>query len=539
MSATLDTAVAPAINGELWDHQLAAFRRYAGGQETFLGHDMGTGKGATTIALLEHAQASRVLVVCPKNVMGKNGGAGVWGAQLNGPLADPEDPSKVLLPHGFSPRHWEIWSGRVMGARGPKKNPSVDERAAALIRANTDALKLRAPFCAVVNQEACWQGEMAALTLGTEWDAVIYDESHRLKAPNGKASRHAARIADRVRARGGRVFDLTGTPMPHSPFDIWAQMRIVDGGRRLGTSYTACVKRYGVPEEIRVQGGKQRTVYKRLRGQETGDPELDRNISPIDRERYAEFNRLVGEVLDVVSADDVLDLPKDTDKYLSCKLDPSAAVAYRDLERYGIHEAETGVLTAANAMVELLRLAQVTSGYGKDADTGAIINLTPGKLPNKARELAEFLQDVPIAEPVVVFCRFHQDLDAVRAVAEQQGRTYGELSGRRRDALTDESRLAEGVGLAGVQLKSGGVGIDLTRARLAVYYSQDFTLSDYRQSRRRLVRPGQTRPVLFTHILARGTVDHTIYEALSRREEVIDAVLAYLELHTVNGRTTP
>lgn len=494
------TNVLPTLNAELWAHQRDAFRLAASRQGYLLAHDMGTGKSATAIALLEHDQAKRVLVLCPKNVVG------VWPAQLNGPLPPPGPPN------GFSPRQWDTWSGRVMGARGPKKNPSVSERAVALMRANVDAIKFGRPFAAIVNYEAAHQGDMAKLLLGTDWDVLICDESHRLKLPSGKASRLADKIGHRVRTRGGRVLCLTGTPMPHSPLDVWAQLRVLDGGERLYPSYRSFVQRYGEGESIFVAGGKQRTVYKDLRP-----------------DRVTEFTGLVGEVMHTVSADDVLDLPGETDRYLSADLSPGARRAYDELERHGIAEARDGTLTAANAMVLVLRLAQATSGFGKDVDTDRIIPLDHDQLPDKASALIEILDDLPQREPVVVFARFHADLDNVREVVESTGRRYGELSGRCRDGLTEQSRMAGDIDVLGAQLQSGGVGIDLTRARVGIYYSLDFALGNHLQSRARLARPGQTRPVTFIHLLARDTIDYAIHGALKNREEAIDAVIAVLK----------
>lgn len=503
----------PALNGTPWAHQVDAFRLAADRPGFLLGHDMGTGKGFTAITLLEHDQAQRVLILCPKNVVG------VWPAQLNGPL-DPPAPEQ-----GFSPRHWSVWSGRVQGARGPKRNPSVTDRALALMSAYTDAVKLRHPFVAVVNYEASFQGDMRELLLGTPWDAVICDESHRLKLPSGRASRLATQVAQRVRDRGGRVLGLTGTPMPHSPLDIFAQMRILDGGQRLGTNYRAFCQRYGKAEEIRVAGGNVRTVYKDLR-----------------TDRVEKFTDTVGELMHTVSADEVLDLPESTDRHVGFDLSPTARRAYDELERYGIAQAGGGTLTASNAMVLVLRLAQATSGFGTDADTGRHVALDPAGTPDKARVLADLLEDLPTGEPVVVFCRFHADLDAVRGVAETRGRRYGELSGRRRDGLTADSKMAPDVDVLGCQLKSGGVGISLVRARIAIYYSLDFALAEHMQSRARLVRPGQTRPVSFTYLLADNTVDHAVLGALHKRRDVIDAVTAFLkskQQSSTNGRNTP
>ena len=67
--------------------------------------------------------------------------------------------------------------------------------------------------------------------------------------------------------------------------------------------------------------------------------------------------------------------------------------------------------------------------------------------------------------------------------------------------------------------------MDLTLARYAIYYSLGFSLGDYSQSMARLHRPGQTHPVEYIHILASGTVDEMVMEALATRKAVIEHIL--------------
>jgi hypothetical protein len=494
----------------LWPHQAEAFRRARAHRSFMLAIGMGGGKSAVAIALCEDDFADkrnhelstdrpispfRVLVVAPKSVVG------VWPSQL--------------AQHAVS--DWRTWSGEVRGARGPLKNPSVARRAEALVQATRDAAVLRRPFMAIVNFEAACQGDMARLTLGTPWDVVIIDESHRIKAPGGKASKHVARITQRVREHGGRILALTGTPMPHSPLDLWAQYRALDGGRRLDTSYQRFCHAFGAGEQIYTAGGVQRTVFRDLREDRLED----------FRERVAPLMHQVTEA----ELDTRLGLPAQIDTYRTCELEPATRRAYDSLERDLIARVGEGTVTAANAMVLVLRLAQATSGFGRDAETGEEIALTDGT-PEKARLLADVLEDLPTREPVVVFCRFHHDLDQVDQVAAKAGRVYAELSGRRRDGLTADSKLTPDADIVGVQVQSGGVGVDFSRASYAVYFSFGFELADYLQSRKRLHRPGQRRPVTFVHLLATDTIDGSIFGALRKRREVVDAVLAHLKKGT-------
>jgi hypothetical protein len=80
-----------------------------------------------------------------------------------------------------------------------------------------------------------------------------------------------------------------------------------------------------------------------------------------------------------------------------------------------------------------------------------------------------------------------------------------------------------------VQIDSGGIGVDLTRARYSMYYSLGFSLGSYEQSLARIHRPGQTRPVEYIHLLAEDTVDEKVMTALARRADVVNAVLQQLK----------
>ncbi len=146
-------------------------------------------------------------------------------------------------------------------------------------------------------------------------------------------------------------------------------------------------------------------------------------------------------------------------------------------------------------------------------------------IPEKATVLEDKIADLPTSEPIVVFCRFRHDLQEVEAMARRLGRSYSEVSGVRKDL----ERWQEGdTEIIGVQVQSGGAGIDLTRAAYCFYYSLGFSLGDYEQSLARLLRPGQTRMVRYYHLCCQGTVDLRVQQALRERKDVVESVLENL-----------
>ena len=178
-------------------------------------------------------------------------------------------------------------------------------------------------------------------------------------------------------------------------------------------------------------------------------------------------------------------------------------------------------MTAVNALSRLLRLRQITSGH-----VGVTIEGQEGfqvKQVDTAKEylLGEVLEELG-GEPVVVFCVFTADIEAVHRQAEKLGMNSAELSGRRKELSAWQQGHAQ---VLVTQVQAGGEGIDLTRARVMVYYSMGFSLGEYRQTSGRVHRPGQERPVTYIHLLANDSVDWAVWKAVQRNEDIVESIL--------------
>ncbi len=351
----------------------------------------------------------------------------------------------------------------------------------------------KVPAVIVINYESARTKEFAdwALTPENRWECVILDESHRIKTPDAAVSKFAHELSHNA----DRRLCLTGTPMG-SPLDLFSQFRFLDRGL-LGTSYHAFRYRYAdfdkqFPSKV-LRWHRQDELQQRF--------------------RMLAF-RVDG---------DVLSLPAANHHRLSCALSSEATKAYEQLENNLRAEVGRGEVTASNGLVKLLRLQQLTSGFAVSDDDGPIVEVDQ----SKRAALTDLIDGLDPAEKVVVFCRFLRDLDTVREVAEALGRMPAELSGRRNDL--DGHRYPESATVLGVQIQSGGVGIDLTAARYCCYYSLGFSLLDYEQSLARVHRPGQTRPVHYYHLVASDTVDEAVYGALRNKRDVVSTVLEALQ----------
>lgn len=363
----------------------------------------------------------------------------------------------------------------------PLGRGSVAQKRAAAERALTS----RRQVVCVINYESVWREPFGEWAMRAGFDLVIPDEAHRLKAAGSQVSRYFARLRQFVPER----LALSGTPLAHSPLDAYGLFRFLDPSI-FGTSFVRFRARYAV-----MGGYENRQVVAWI--------------------NQGDFQRRFSSI--TYHADrSVLDLPAVQHLERTFELPPEARRAYRELRDEFVTELDAGIVTVSNALSKLLRLQQVTSGYLPLED--GVARLHSGK----EGLLVELFDELEPREPVVVFCRFIEDLAAVHRAAEAAGRTCSELSGRRRELEEWQEGRSD---VLAVQINAGSEGIDLTRACYAVYYSNSFSLATYEQSLARVSRPGQTRPVTYVHLICDGTVDRKVYAALRQRREVIDSIL--------------
>lgn len=477
MSSTLTTS---GLITPLYPHQNEGLRRYlAAERRLYLHWGMGAGKTLGTLAILDHDRPKTALVVCPKSVLP------VWESQVR---IHTDGWIKTAAPLAGTLKKRAAAAAHFTGRTCPISDPPGTVR------------------MVIVNYEAFWRSEMGKLVLNEPWGIIVYDEAHRLKAPGGKASRFATQLRKKARA----ILMLSGTMMPHSPLDAYAQIRALDP-TIFGHTFAGFRSQYAVLVDQTRKDGRH---YPQIMGYRNLD-HLAECLAPIMHE---------------VRTEDVVDLPEESDIVLPVVLPPVAQRIYDQLAATFIAGVGSGVVTASNALVRLLRLQQLTGGWlpvENDA-TGEIASTEIHT--GKQDALAEFLDSLPGEdseegpERVAVFCRFHADLDSVHKAAILARRRSWELSGRRHDI----SGCWDHPGSVGaIQIKSGGLGIDLSAAKYAVFYSVgNISPGDYQQARRRVRRPNSKGPrVFYYHLACVNTVDEVCYKAIASRQSVIDKVL--------------
>lgn len=449
-----------------WDHQTRAHHFARPARATMLGLGMGCGKTKVTIDLLQNWGSQAVLILCPKAVVP------VW-------------PKELTKHHDGHYMVKELTGGTCADKRDTLaeslKWHRYDQHGALIV---------------VVNYESAWRDPLGPFILGRRWDVVVLDESHKIKDAGGRSSKFCSHLG----LRADRRLCLSGTPMPHSPLDIFGQYRFLDPAI-FGTSYVEFRSRYAVTH-----------------------PEYKTKVLRwVNQDDLAEKIGLLA--IQITASEAGLSLPPVQHIERPVVLERKTRAFYDKLENEMVAELvdDGGKVICDNPLVKLLRLQQITCGFVATEDEYGerdIQNLST----EKSDALAELIDEAGDS-PIVVFARFVHDLAEIERVTENAGKRYAELSGSRRELAPDATYPAN-VDVLGVQIQSGGAGIDLSKSSIAVFYSIGcISHGDFEQACARLNRPGQANPVRFYHMIGSRTVDESAYKAIRDGKEIVDAVL--------------
>ena len=182
-------------------------------------------------------------------------------------------------------------------------------------------------------------------------------------------------------------------------------------------------------------------------------------------------------------------------------------------------------MTTGTAIVQLMRLHQITCGHFK-ADDGTVHSLPNERLSS----LMEVLEEVE--GKAVIWAHYRHDIEAIiKEVSKVYGpgsfvTYYGDTDqGSRQDNIRQIQDPNSQVRFLIGTPQTGGYGITLTQANVMIYYSNGYDLEKRTQSEARINRAGQTRKMTYVDIIAEGTVDEKIVDALRKKINIASQVM--------------
>lgn len=288
---------------------------------------------------------------------------------------------------------------------------------------------------------------------------------------------------------------LTGTPAPNGLIQLWPQMYILDKGKRLYPSISKYRAKWFTPN------------YNGF-GYELRDGAKEEIYDAID---------------DIVmhKSHNELDLPPLVYNTIELHLPKHVMVKYKEMKNHFMIELDESDedITAVNAASKAAKLKQIANGcvYGEEKSVHDIHNV---KL-----EAVEELVESLAGSPLLVVYEYLHDLERLQSMFKAPN-IGGGISGQELDAIVRAWNAGE-IPILLIQPQSAGHGLNLQDGGCCdvCWYSITFDLELYEQVNKRVHRQGVKNSVTIHHLVAKGTVDEHVMDALSGKSELQNELL--------------
>ena len=293
---------------------------------------------------------------------------------------------------------------------------------------------------------------------------------------------------------------LTGTPVTNKAIDIFSQYKFLNPAIYGQSFYTF------------------RSKYFFMTGYGQHTPVMKASMEE-------EFTRRMHSIAFRATKSECLDLPETTDIIRKVDLEPQALKIYKSLVDESYAELQSGEeVTTTNVLTRLLRLCQLTGGFLGNDETSAVEQVSNAKL-----SVLEDLIDASMQEgkKLVVIARFVPELHAICRLLGKKGIRYSLIMGdvKDRDAQVKQFQTDPEVQVFVGQVATAGLGLTLTAASTMIFYSMDYSMSNYEQCRARIHRAGQKCPCTYIHLIANRTVDAKILQALRNKANLAKSLV--------------
>lgn len=480
------------LGGTLRPFQKAAVEFGLMANRILLGDDMGLGKTIEALAILQARQAFPALVVCPKTL-------------------------KINWQ-----REAEKW---LPGRKIMRMNGGIDAQ----------TLYKEAPDIFIVHYEALVRKDNAEELARCPWEAVIFDEAHRLKNEKAQRSQAAYRIAysltegdntdyryvDEARAIPNRML-LTGTPVLNRPIELLNLLKILGRVKDVAPKGSTWFKnRYCGGWDGHGYNGSSHLdelhdllratcMIRRVKSEVLTElPELQRIIIPVDITNRKEYDKATEDILTWVA--------KETERKLRADEKFLAEIKHLTLEQQQEEIINRG-LDAADRAARAERLVAI----GKLKQIAA---------RGKRKAIEEWVEDfMDSDEKLVIYAFFIETQQDLIQTFEAKGFDIAKILGsenddRIRSGNVDKFQNEPDCRLLIGSMKAGGEGVTLTAASNMAIVEFGWTPAEHDQAEARIHRMGQmASSASIWYFVATGTIDEWIAELLDEKRKVVNAV---------------
>lgn len=346
------------------------------------------------------------------------------------------------------------------------------------------------------------------------WDRIIYDEAQRLRNRASRSSRDAGLLA----GSASRRLVLTGTPIDQNPRELWAVMRFI-APYVFGTVWKDFATEFLEEPELKKKRGviaQKKEMMRYL---------IAKNKAPIKPEKMQEVADLISPHALRITKEEA-GVVRAKVKRVRFNLDPDEEKKYRQLEKTMLVKHGKVIVKTPLKITQIGKLQQITGGHIKDED-GEVHRIGTSKRRRLKSLMAKHLVG---DEPFVIFCKFVWEVHALARMLERMGyprvaRLWGKVKDLKRDKRRTNMLLAFQRGEIDAmicQQRTGGVGVDLYRARKFFVYSQGHSYIDHDQMLSRGDYIEADDAATFFILLAERTIDIDIDYSVEAKKSITE-----------------
>jgi len=453
-----------------FDHQRVIFNFLLKAPKGGLIADCGTGKTFCVINMVSHRirkkEAKSALVVCPLSVM-----YNAWASDIE----------KFKTGDSYS----VLWTPQS----GKKRKQYVE-----------DELKKDYNFY-IIN----FDGLTSYLDILKEkkFDYVIVDESSKIKNYKSKIFKACVAVSEDAKFRT----IMSATPAPNSPVEAWPQFYFLDRGETLGRNFKDFEAKFFQKVEI-----TDRNMHKAFTKFELKPGAVER------------LNEMISKRAFRIKSSDCQDLPKTQNIDIRVQMTPRQKKHYKEIQEQLFTILDSGdVVEAANKMVSIGKLRQVTSGF-IFSEAGSpeewIMKIDNNPKVQACDDLVE--QIIGSSQKVIIWAEFKTEILMLKERYKEYGAVdyFGGTSGKNKMVNLEKFKNEKETRVLIAHPQSLGHGVTLIEANYCIYYSLNYSQENYYQSTKRIHRAGQTKNCFYYHIVIPNTVDILMKKVVQKKTKM-------------------
>lgn len=327
---------------------------------------------------------------------------------------------------------------------------------------------------------------------------LVIDESTAFKHHTSQRSKAVAKIAKYFTHK----CCMTGTPNGNSIVDVWHQVMILDGGKRLGNSFYKFREAVCTPTQV----GRNANAMKWT----------DR-----DGAEEAVFG-LLSDIVIRHKFEDCTDIPANHIYSVDYDLTPKQMRAYFEMEQTQMLTLKNSAqsVLAINAAAVATKLLQISSG--------AVYDGVGGYVTVDTARYEMILDLVEQRKHSLAFFFWKHQRDALLKEAVKRGVTHAVIDGNTSDKEREEIVRGYQAGVYQVLFahpKSAAHGLTLTKGTATIWSSPTYDLEIFKQGSKRQHRIGQKQKTETIVCIAKGTIEEKVYALMTEKDKRMTTLL--------------